>query len=216
MEVLKTWRASSFPFKQFVLHHFHSSFRPSAITRSRIIFAQQQQQQRGRRSKSTISTNTSDREAVRAIRIKKVEELRSRGYEPYAYSWERTHTAAQLQDVYKDLENGEMRAEDSVSAAGRITGRRAFGKLVFLTLSDDTGNIQLYFEKESLPADQFEQLKKFIDLSDIIGASGSIKRTEKGELSVFVKFFTILTKSLLPLPDKFHGLTDDNKRYRHR
>ncbi|KAK1318949.1 hypothetical protein QJS10_CPB04g01365 [Acorus calamus] len=110
-----------------------------------------------------------------------VEELRSRGYEPYAYSWERTHTAAQLQDVYKDLENGEMRAEDSVSAAGRITGRRAFGKLVFLTLSDDTGNIQLYFEKESLPADQFEQLKKFIDLSDIIGASGSIKRTEKAD-----------------------------------
>ncbi|KAK1294090.1 hypothetical protein QJS10_CPA16g00576 [Acorus calamus] len=181
MEVLKTWRVSSFPFKQFVLHHFPSSFRPSTITRSRTIFAQQQ---RGRRSNSTTSTNTSDREAVRAIRIKKVEELRSRGYEPYAYSWERTHTAAQLQDVYKDLENGEMRAEDSVSAAGRITGRRAFGKLVFLTLSDDTGNIQLYFEKESLPANQFEQLKKFIDLSDIIGASGSIKRTEKAVIFV--------------------------------
>lgn len=103
-----------------------------------------------------------------------------------------------------------------MSVAGRIVARRAFGKLVFMTVRDDAGTVQLYCEKDSLTEDQFEQLKAFIDIGDILGASGSIKKTEKGELSVYVKNFEILTKSLLPLPDKYHGLTDVDKRYRQR
>lgn len=103
-----------------------------------------------------------------------------------------------------------------MSIAGRIVARRAFGKLVFMTVRDDSGTIQLYCEKDSLTEEQFEQLKTIIDIGDIIGANGSIKKTEKGELSVYMKNFEILTKSLLPLPDKYHGLTDVDKRYRQR
>ncbi|KAK2352566.1 lysine--tRNA ligase, cytoplasmic [Trifolium repens] len=174
---------------------------------------------RNRRSSApSSSTSTSDREAIRAIRLKKVEELRSKGLNPYAYEWNKTHSASQLQDIYRDLENGEETnsENDHVSIAGRIVARRAFGKLAFLTLRDDSGTIQLYCEKERLIDDQFEQLKAHVDIGDILGARGTIKRTEKGELSVCVLSFAILTKSLLPLPDKYHGLTDIDKRYRQR
>ncbi|WJX85918.1 Lysine--tRNA ligase, chloroplastic/mitochondrial [Trifolium repens] len=174
---------------------------------------------RNRRSSApSSSTSTSDREAIRAIRLKKVEELRSKGLNPYAYEWNKTHSASQLQDIYRDLGNGEETnsENDHVSIAGRIVARRAFGKLAFLTLRDDSGTIQLYCEKERLIDDQFEQLKAHVDIGDILGARGTIKRTEKGELSVCVLSFAILTKSLLPLPDKYHGLTDIDKRYRQR
>ncbi|KAF5748839.1 lysine--tRNA ligase cytoplasmic isoform X3 [Tripterygium wilfordii] len=145
-------------------------------------------------------------------------ELRSKGYEPYAYNWNRTHTSSQLQDIYRNLGNGEEanKENDFVSIAGRIVARRAFGKLAFLTLRDDSGTIQLYCEKEKLLNEQFEQLKTVVDIGDILGACGSMKWTEKGELSVYVKSFAILTKSLLPLPAKYHGLTDVDKRYRQR
>lgn len=147
-----------------------------------------------------------------------MEELRTKGLEPYAYKWERTHTANQLQDIYQNLGNGEESSgeDDRVSIAGRIVARRAFGKLAFLTLRDDSGTIQLYCEKERLLNDQFDQLKTLVDIGDILGACGSMKRTEKGELSIVVDSFSILTKSLLPLPDKYHGLTDVDKRYRQR
>ncbi|CAN6195166.1 unnamed protein product [Urochloa humidicola] len=168
------------------------------------------------RRRRSASTSTSDRDSIRAIRLKKVDELRGKGYEPYAYRWDRTHTTKELQEEYTHLANGEICEEAAVSVAGRIVARRAFGKLVFMTVRDDTGTIQLYCEKDNLMDDQFEELKAFIDIGDILGASGSIKKTEKGELSVYMKNFEILTKSLLPLPDKYHGLTDVDKRYRQR
>ncbi|XP_062085657.1 lysine--tRNA ligase, chloroplastic/mitochondrial-like [Humulus lupulus] len=93
---------------------------------------------------------------------------------------------------------------------------RAFGKLAFLTLRDDFGTIQLYSEKVRFLSDQFDELKNLVDIGDILGANGSIKRTEKGEISVYVNSFAILTKSLLPLPDKYHGLTHVDKRYQQR
>lgn len=162
--------------------------------------------------------STSDRDAVRVIRLNKVQELRARGLEPYAYSWGRTHSSSQLQRLYANLGNGEVAdgEKDQVSVAGRIIARRSFGKLAFLTLRDDSGVIQLYCEKARLDQDMFEQLKTLVDIGDILGAAGSVKRTEKGELSVYVKEFSILTKSLLPLPEKYHGLTDVEKRYRQR
>ncbi|KAF4377948.1 hypothetical protein G4B88_004555 [Cannabis sativa] len=200
--------SSSFSSSPFLIRSCSSSSAPAATTNPN---------SRNRRS-SANTTTTSSPESVRAIRLQKIEELRSKGLEPYAYKWDRTHSANQLQETYKNLENGEeMNSEkDNVSIAGRIVARRAFGKLAFLTLRDDSGTIQLYCEKGRFLSDQFDQLKNLVDIGDILGASGSIKRTEKGELSVYVNSFSILTKSLLPLPDKYHGLTHVDKRYRQR
>ncbi|CAL1386110.1 unnamed protein product [Linum trigynum] len=234
MEALKVLSLSSRPFRRHLLHFTSSAPTPNPAYYSTSILrccspaatgggvASARPAGRSRRSSSssspTSSSSTSDREAVRAIRLKKVEELRSKGFEPYAYKWDRTHNANQLQELYRNLGNGEESSSESdhVSVAGRIVARRAFGKLAFLTLRDDSGTIQLYCDKERLVDDQFDQLKNLVDIGDILGASGSMKRTEKGELSVCVKSFTILTKSLLPLPDKYHGLTDVDKRYRQR
>ncbi|KAK9273843.1 hypothetical protein L1049_018655 [Liquidambar formosana] len=224
MEALKVWSVSSQPFKRL----FHLASSTTRRTSSRLLVrcnttttgagAASSTAGRSRRSLSNSSSSTSDRDAIRAIRLKKVEELRGKGFEPYAYEWDRTHNADQLQEIYRHLGNGEESngEDDNVSIAGRIVARRAFGKLAFLTLRDDSGTIQLYCEKGRLSNDQFEHLKTFVDIGDILGASGSIKRTEKGELSVYVRSFAFLTKSLLPLPDKYHGLTDVDKRYRQR
>ncbi|GAB4332077.1 MAG: lysine--tRNA ligase [Leptolyngbyaceae cyanobacterium] len=161
-------------------------------------------------------------EEIRATRLEKVKQLQQAGYTPYAYRWEVTHHAADLQSTYADLANGEE-VDVKVAIAGRITARRVFGKLAFFTLQDETGTIQLYLEKnriqeymEAEDPDAFNHLKQLTDVGDIIGAIGTIKRTEKGELSVYVNRYAMLTKSLLPLPDKWHGLTDIAKRYRQR
>ena len=158
---------------------------------------------------------------IRANRIQKAETLKQQGLNPFAYQWEVTHHANQLQQQYVQLENGEE-VETEVSVAGRITARRVFGKLAFFTLQDATGTIQLYLDKKQINTgmseveNAFNILKKQTDTGDILGVKGTIKRTEKGELSVNVNQYRILTKSLLPLPDKWHGLTDTEKRYRQR
>ncbi|MCV3216376.1 lysine--tRNA ligase [Plectonema radiosum NIES-515] len=161
-------------------------------------------------------------EDIRATRLEKVEQLKQLGMNPYAYRWESTDRAAELQENFADLPNGEE-VDLEVAIAGRIKLRRFMGKLAFVTLQDETGTIQLYLEKKRIEEgmadiveNAFKQLDKLTDIGDIIGVKGTIKRTEKGELSVYVKQYTILTKSLLPLPDKQHGLTDVAKRYRQR
>ena len=161
-------------------------------------------------------------EDLRATRIEKLDQLRAVGMNPFAYRWTSSHTMVDLQSKYADLPNGEER-EEEVAVAGRIMARRVFGKLAFFTLQDETGNIQLFLDKNRIQAcmgdrfpDAFTNLKQLTDMGDIIGARGTIKRTDKGELSVYVNEFEMLTKSLLPLPDKFHGLTDITTRYRQR
>lgn len=160
-------------------------------------------------------------EEIRATRLEKVHELKALGMNPYAYHWEPTHHAAELQEKFADLPDGEE-VNFEVAIAGRILVRRVFGKLAFFNLQDETGTIQLYLDKKRITEqmadvpDAFNHLKKLTDVGDIIGAKGTIKRTEKGELSVYVSRYTLLTKSLLPLPDKWHGLTDTEKRYRQR
>ncbi|MBW4464848.1 MAG: lysine--tRNA ligase [Pegethrix bostrychoides GSE-TBD4-15B] len=158
---------------------------------------------------------------LRATRLEKADQLRQQGLTPYAYRWPITHHAAQLQAQYADLAAGEEVAVD-VAVAGRIMARRVFGKLAFFTLQDETGQIQLYLDKKAFEAEMpddptaFDRIKQLTDAGDFLGAKGSVKRTEKGELSVYVRYFEILTKALLPLPDKWHGLTDVEKRYRQR
>ena len=177
--------------------------------------------------KSNNSPNSGDSsdsgiEGIRAARLQKVEDLKQAGQIPYAYSWDVTHPIADLQNKFADLEAG-AEEDFEVSIAGRIMARRVFGKLAFFTVQDETGTMQLYLEKKTIQAEMgeadeqaFNHLKQLTDAGDIIGATGTIKRTDKGELSVKVKQYAMLTKSLLPLPDKFHGLTDVAKRYRQR
>ena len=158
---------------------------------------------------------------LRATRLEKADQLRQQGLTPYAYRWPVTHHAAELQEKYADLAAGEE-VEIEVAVAGRIMARRVFGKLAFFTLQDETGQIQLYLDKKvfeaQMPDDTaaFDRIKQLTDVGDFLGAKGIVKRTEKGELSVYVRYFELLTKALLPLPDKWHGLTDVEKRYRQR
>ena len=164
----------------------------------------------------------SNLEEIRATRIEKVGQIKELGLNPYAYKWESSHHAAKLQEKYAELPAGEE-IEDEVAIAGRIVARRVFGKLAFFELQDETGKIQLYLEKKRINntmsedlVGAFNHLKKLSDTGDILGVKGTVKRTEKGELSVYVSEYKFLTKSLLPLPDKWHGLTDTEKRYRQR
>jgi lysyl-tRNA synthetase, class II len=156
---------------------------------------------------------------IRATRLDKIAKLKQAGFAPFAYRWDVTHQAAQLQTDYTDLANGEQ-VDLEVSVAGRIMSRRFMGKLAFCTLQDQTGMIQLYLDKklleEQIDPEAFKRFDKLLDTGDIVGVKGKIKRTERGELSVVVQDYAILTKSLLPLPDKWHGLTDVEKRYRQR
>jgi len=160
-------------------------------------------------------------EEIRATRLEKVEQLKALGHNPYAYHWESTHHAAELQEKFADLPNGEE-VDFEVALAGRILVRRVFGKLAFFDFQDETGTIQLYLDKKRITEQMadvpnaFNTVKQLTDIGDILGVKGTIKRTEKGELSVYVSRYTMLTKSLLPLPDKWHGLTDTEKRYRQR
>ena len=173
-------------------------------------------------SSSNKPQGGSNLDEIRATRIEKVAQIKELGLNPYAYKWESSHHAAELQVKYVDLAAGEEVA-DQAANAGTFMARRVFGKLAFFELQDETGKIQLYLEKkrinQTMSSDlegAFNHLKKLSDTGDILGVKGTVKRTEKGELSVYVSEFQILTKSLLPLPDKWHGLTDTEKRYRQR
>jgi lysyl-tRNA synthetase class 2 len=165
--------------------------------------------------------SSSTLEEIRAARLEKVAGLQKAGLNPYAYQWKSTANAQQLQDQYADLAPGEEITTE-VAIAGRIIARRIMGKLAFFNLQDETGTIQLYLDKkrisETMDAvpNAFNTVIKLTDTGDILGAKGTIKRTERGELSIYVNEYEILTKSLLPLPDKWHGLTDVEKRYRQR
>lgn len=153
---------------------------------------------------------------LRQARLDKVDAMRDAGVEPFAYTFAPTITAAQLASDYADkLENGEEDEDADVSVAGRIMVRRVFGKLAFFSLQDETGVVQLQLDKGRL-GDEFLNLKAWTDGGDIIGVRGTVRRTDKGELTVYAKEWTMLTKAILQLPDKFHGLQDREKRYRQR
>jgi len=137
---------------------------------------------------SANDSSDSGIEGIRAARLAKVAELKQAGMIPYAYSWDVTHPIADLQAKFADLEAG-AEEDFEVSIAGRIMARRVFGKLAFFTLQDETGTIQLYLEKKTIQAQMgeaneqaFNHLKQLTDAGDIIGAIGTIKRTDKGEL----------------------------------
>ena len=158
---------------------------------------------------------------LRETRLEKARALQAHGQAPYALSFAPSHSTAALQAAHADLPKGEERAEE-VAVAGRIMTRRVMGKLAFFTLADESGTIQLFIDRAALQAahpddpDVFERITTLTDAGDWIGVHGTLRRTDRGELSVKLTGWTMLTKSLQPLPDKWHGLADVEKRYRQR
>jgi lysyl-tRNA synthetase class 2 len=158
---------------------------------------------------------------LRETRLEKGLALAALGQGPYGLRFEPSHRTATLQADHADLANGEER-DLSVAVAGRVMTRRVMGKLAFFTLADESGPIQLFIEKAtlstSMPEDPeaFAHLTSLVDAGDLIGVQGTLRRTDRGELSVKVTRWQMLSKSLQPLPDKWHGLADVEKRYRQR
>lgn len=174
-----------------------------------------------KQSQTQSDKPTSIADDLKAARLAKVAVMREAGVNPYAYKFVVTSCAAALHELHKNLAAGQEDVTgDEFSVAGRVMARRVFGKLAFFSLLDETGAIQLYIDKKALDSQMgngsFSNLKNWSDIGDIIGVKGIAKRTEKGELSVKVLHWEMLTKSLTALPDKFHGLTDVEKRYRAR
>jgi lysyl-tRNA synthetase class 2 len=143
------------------------------------------------------------------VRLDKAENLRKLGLNPYPYSYSQTHRAEEIKAKFESFKGKK------VSVAGRIVGMRAFGKLRFLDLLDGSGRIQIMV-KADIADEQALKLLEFVDTGDILGVTGSVTKTEKGEISVELKDATMLSKSLKTLPEKFHGLTDIEIRYRKR
>ena len=157
-------------------------------------------------------TQTENTSNVRAIRIQKLADLADKAINPYPYTYDKNASAKQLQDKYKDLPTGEE-TDDTYKVAGRIMAIRNTG--MFIDLQDASGKIQVFSHKENLDEDNLKLLK-LLDIGDIVGFTGTIRRTPRGELTIKSTQIKLLSKALQPLPEKFHGLTDVDTRYRQR
>lgn len=166
------------------------------------------------------------------VRRDKLAELQDAGMDPFTITkYERTHTSSEIKDNYTtekreltkrgsdevEIIDAKISALDGqkVSVAGRIMSKRGMGKVGFVHVADIDGQIQLFVKKDILGEDEYNRFKK-LDIGDIIGAEGEVFTTQTGEISVRVDKITLLSKSLLPLPEKFHGLVDPDLRYRQR
>lgn len=144
------------------------------------------------------------------IRINKLKELQASGNDPFEITKAvQTHTAAQINEHFDELEDKD------VSICGRIMTWRDMGKANFIDVHDRTGRMQVYVRMNDIGEEAFKEFKKW-DLGDIVQVDGFVFKTRTGEISVHAKKITLLSKSLLPLPEKFHGLTDTDTRYRKR
>ncbi|MEJ9211543.1 lysine--tRNA ligase [Bacillus smithii] len=151
-----------------------------------------------------------------AVRREKLESLRSKGIDPFGKRFERTHLSQEIRSEYEALDNEELENKNvKVAVAGRIMTKRGKGKAGFAHIQDLTGQIQIYVRKDNVGDSEYD-LFKTADLGDIVGVTGTVFKTKVGELSIKVDHFELLTKSLRPLPDKFHGLKDVEQRYRQR
>ena len=149
---------------------------------------------------------------LRSVRIGKRDSLKALGVEPYPYSFERTHEAGQLERRYAGLAPG-AETEDRVQVAGRIRAIRNGG--MFIDLHDASGKIQIFCHKDLLGQEALN-IVRLLDIGDLIGAEGLVRRTPRGELTVNASGVSVLAKALRPLPEKYHGLADVELRYRQR
>jgi len=149
------------------------------------------------------------------VRMEKLGALRAKGIDPYPSRFEVTHRSALLLEAYGEMATGESKADVKVSVAGRVMTLRAHGKSTFAHLQDSSGRIQIYVKLDAVGAEAYETLG-LIEMGDWLGVKGYPFKTRTGELSIHVESFTLLSKALHPLPEKWHGLTDVEARYRHR
>jgi lysyl-tRNA synthetase class 2 len=152
--------------------------------------------------------------AEKARRLAQLETLRAEGIAPYPYRFDRTHSVAEVRAGWGQLEPG-VETEDAVAVAGRIMLLRDSGKLVFATIRDRSGDVQLFISKAVVGDDAFTAIKR-LDLGDWVGVHGTVMTTRKGELSVKPETVQLLAKAVRPLPDKWHGLSDVDTRFRQR
>ncbi|MDT2048715.1 lysine--tRNA ligase [Priestia flexa] len=150
------------------------------------------------------------------VRREKMNNLREQGMDPFGKRFERTHTSQEIVNAYEELTKEALEENEvSVLLAGRIMTKRGKGKAGFAHVQDLTGQIQLYVRKDAVGDEQYE-IFKTVDIGDHVGVQGVLFKTKVGELSIKVKEFTLLSKALRPLPDKYHGLKDIEQRYRQR
>ncbi len=144
------------------------------------------------------------------IRREKLAELQAAGSDPFQQvRFERTHYTTDVKDNFDEMEGKTVRL------AGRMMSKRIMGKASFSDLSDRYGRVQMYVKRDNLGDEAYKGFKK-LDIGDIVGIEGEVFRTQKGEISVMVKSLTLLSKNLIPLPEKWHGLKDTDMRYRQR
>ena len=148
------------------------------------------------------------------IRLDKVRTLKEKGVNLYPYTFDRQNTVAEIKTRYAEITH--EKSSEPVSTAGRVYIVRNHGKTLFADLGDENGKIQLYIRKNDIGDEQFELFNQFIERGDIIGVTGHVFRTKLGEITIWVDTITILCKAVCSLPEKFHGLTDIEKRYRQR
>jgi len=170
-------------------------------------------------SKLEQDNNTQDLQELSEllqIRRDKLDSLRELGVDPFGKKFERTNNAKELLDAYAEVDKPELEEMNvSVSLAGRIMQKRGMGKASFAHIQDLTGRVQIYVRKDAIDANKFAAFE-LLDIGDIVGVKGTVFKTNTGEVSVKVLELEILSKSLLPLPDKHHGLKDVDLRYRQR
>ncbi len=151
-----------------------------------------------------------DTNQLRKVRLEKLTALQEAGQDPFRIvKYDQTHHSAQIKENYDELEGKD------VSIAGRMMFKRVMGKASFCNVQDRDGRIQVYVARDDLGEDAYKAFKK-MDIGDIVGVKGFVFKTKTGEISVHAKEFTLLAKSLYPLPEKFHGLQDTDQRYRQR
>ena len=144
------------------------------------------------------------------IRREKLQALQAAGRDPYTITrYDRTHCSADIVENFDALEG------QTVSIAGRVMSRRIMGKASFVHIQDGKGQIQAYIRRDDVGEEPYAEFKTW-DLGDIIGVKGAAFRTKTGEISVHATEITLLSKSLRPLPEKYHGLKDNDLRYRQR
>lgn len=165
-----------------------------------------------------MTEHHSTEDDLRQHRFDKLARIRERGDEPYKYDFDRSCSIRAACLAYENAEDAGISPESidiPVSVAGRMMTSRKMGKTTFADLRDESGKIQLWLNAKSLGEAGYESLKD-LDLGDFLGVSGKVKRTKTGEITVFVDTLTLLTKSIRALPEKYHGLTDVETRYRQR